>query len=224
MTKKIIVFFIFVLALLMSCNEQNINGKEKCKEINSEAAEHIFHYQMYGDTIYLDSALNAINKSCFDCNDYFFLLVSKKLYILSVKNEYDKALKFIKNQSENFNHMESMPYYEKYCLLRIKSIKLKKERKYDEFINVISEIDKLIRNYFVKHPLETIKFSNLESEEDILNNKMLYPYILYFSNKTILIGKSAAINELRKKGFSENVIEILNEYINEFELEIFNGY
>ncbi len=101
--KMIVIFTISILSCPQcKTSDSHTVNEERCKQMGEKLSYQQLNYVVEKDTTFirLDSALRIIDTMMCDCRKYYAGLVSTKLQILSVKQEYIQALNFIRDLDE----------------------------------------------------------------------------------------------------------------------------
>ncbi len=152
------------------------------------------NYVVEKDTTFirLDSALRIIDTMMCDCRKYYAGLVSTKLQILSVKQEYIQALNFIRDLDEK----EIYPLNKLILLKRFEAIQAQSEGDIMKKNRLISEIVHHLKDNVLKDTTKINSILQIPDELEIMQHIESHDIIRLYYYRTQTEGVDKIQNEL----------------------------
>lgn len=181
-----IIFFFALIIFFSQCNSQNEIDSVSCKNINKKTLDFIYNFQMYNDTIYLDSALVYTNFALEKCQKQKELFSFRKLDILSKKHDYLKAVLFI--QSIDYPLISDLPYYNEYIENRFLAMNFHFKNEYLKRDSCLKIIINQLEEFMQQNKRKINSLIVLKDVNKIYKNSLSTTYTQYFYTKSILYG------------------------------------
>jgi hypothetical protein len=203
--KHIFLFSIFVFFSIEILFSQS---DSLCQEINLQSSDFVNKFQTLNDSTFLDSALYYTDLGILNCsnNDN---LIGRKLFILSLKHEYDQGIQLIKTLRDPF--FISFPYYNDVLLKRFYAMKSLYNRDSISYLRYINSIITDIEPYFIKNQ-EFFDRLCKNKLDVILNNELYFLFFQYYYYISLIWDADTFSNELMimlNKGYNSECIDLL---------------
>lgn len=218
-------YFFIVIIVLLNCKSKN-NAIENsfCDELNEKTAELVFRYQVFKDSLALDSALYLIEMSINQCPKFESLLRMRWLGILSNKREYEKAITYVDTSSLIF--FRDITYFNSFLQNKFRAMDAYSKGDMTTCNIYLQKIDSEIISFLEKNNEEKITFLNEKNINNMTNSPMFFVFVQYFSNKFYLEGEVSVrgeLDNLKRSGINGEFIEMIEPYLENNFLD-FYGY
>ena len=221
--KLIILLFIF----FTQCTSPSVENKtiDKCAEYNEKSAICYSNYDMNGDEQCLDSALFYIEEIINDCENYVGILSIRKLSILSVKQEYTKALQFIETfEKELFS---DLPYFQNLLKNRFIAMRFQADGDITSRDMSLTQSVEEIKKYLIINNVKVDSLLKLPDIENILEDPISTALIQYYYYRSITEGidniEAELTNEKNDNNWNKEFCEYIIDYFSE-DLMVYSGF
>jgi hypothetical protein len=205
---------IFVTFLIIGkCNSTSENV-DWCETINQKTMDYIYNFQMFEDTLYLDSALVFTDSALNNCESEKFnlTLTFRKLDILTKKQDYSGAISFVKSIDKPL--ISDLPYYNEYLVNRYKAMKNQSEGDMIARNSLIRTNINELQQFITKNRKKIDSLYHSESFDEILQNSLHFPPVQYYYNKSIIYGNDSIKAELDLLKMEKNINQKYVNFIN----------
>jgi hypothetical protein len=222
--QRLIPILAIILSQCVSSQESQKDQIDKCEKNNQISADYYVRYYEDSNKLYLDSALLFIDEVLVNCEKQFGILSLRKLSILSIKQDYPTALKFIDTFDEEV--FSELPYFQNFLKERFMAMKSQAEGDLDmrDFYlrSIIGEINKFLEMNRTK----VDSLISLPDIDSILKNSLGTAITQFYYYKRYIDGFENVKDEIIakqeenswNKEFSDYLISFLKE-----DLMVFNG-
>ena len=198
--RNVLLFSIFVsVFMFFQCKTVNTNkvDDEDCERMAIKVSELINDYFLIDNEqsyFRLDSALVLIETMfLYDCNPYKFNLVTRKILTLSLKNDFEKALDFIRETNDS---LFLAPYLKSIYLKRVKAMQAQVQGDMSLRNKLIYDIVVELRNYL---SIPSAKIDSILAQKDIQDIFKYEKHIAicqYYFYRAQIEGVDNILNEL----------------------------
>jgi len=202
---KLLVIFIIVIVQCNSQNGKNVKSEiDTCEKYKVKTGKLIENFYLNGDTTSLDSAIYYIDIAIERCPEKKFFNL-RKLSILSLKQEFSKAINLINNLEDTL--FTDMPYYNDVLLMRFKAMKAQSEGNMQERDMYINRIIKRINMFLYENEQKVDFLLRSSNTSEILENPLATALTQSYYYKSLVKGKNVIKSELKEKQKSNDLNE-----------------
>ena len=206
-----------IMVMISNCNSERDKKDDWCKSVAQTTDNYIYTYEISNNLKYLDSALILTNKAIEDCPGYIMLMNSRKLDILTKKQDFAEAISFIESFETPF--LNGLDYYNNYLLKRFTAMQYQLEgdisRRNEYLKSIIEMLEKVIQEN--RTVLDTLILH--ENVDELLGNTLSIPYVQYYYIKSVLLGIDVVKNELDSLNQTTDINEEFLDFIYQYSLD-----
>jgi len=218
----ILVIFIVVMS---NCNSERNKKDDWCQSVVQITANYIYTYQLSDNIEYLDSALALTNKALESCPELSMLMKSRKIDILTKKQDFAEAISFI--ESFETPYIDGLNYYNDYLLKRFAAMQHQIDgdisQRDDSLRSILEMLEKVTQEN--KIALDTLIVH--DDVDELLENTFSIPYVQYYYIKSVLLGIDVVKNELdslnQATDINEEFLDFLYQYSSDNDIMNFSG-